>query len=65
MNEEKLKEYDELVRLVEEVKSDAEKFFIKGNKSAGTRVRKTMQEIKNAAQNVRLKVSELKGKNNI
>ena len=58
--EDKLKEYDELMGLVEETQADAEKFFIKDNKAAGTRVRKKMQEVKNAAQNVRLKISELK-----
>tara|TARA_R110000824_G_scaffold19177_2_gene74696 strand:- start:664 stop:846 length:183 start_codon:yes stop_codon:yes gene_type:complete len=34
--------------------------FINGNKSAGTRVRKSMQTIKNAAQNVRQEVQEIK-----
>tara|TARA_R110000737_G_scaffold124693_1_gene157090 strand:- start:8 stop:190 length:183 start_codon:yes stop_codon:yes gene_type:complete len=34
--------------------------FINGNKSAGTRVRKSMQNIKTAAQNVRLEIQEMK-----
>ena len=34
--------------------------FINGNKSAGTRVRKHMQSIKGAAQNVRTGVQEMK-----
>ena len=34
--------------------------FMKGNKSAGTRVRKSMQMIKHAAQNVRQTVQEIK-----
>tara|TARA_R110002110_G_scaffold135893_1_gene320262 strand:+ start:135 stop:317 length:183 start_codon:yes stop_codon:yes gene_type:complete len=34
--------------------------FINGNKSAGTRVRKHMQSIKGAAQNVRTEVQEIK-----
>ena len=38
---------------------DLEKFN-SGNKSAGTRIRKAMQNIKNLAQNVRVKVQEVK-----
>ncbi len=34
--------------------------FINGNKSAGTRVRKHMQTIKSAAQNVRTEVQAIK-----
>ena len=40
------------------VQADATKFFENGNKAAGTRVRKAMQEIKNLAQVVRTEVSE-------
>ena len=38
---------------------DVEKFE-QGNKSAGTRIRKSMQEIKNLAQEVRVEVQEIK-----
>ena len=38
---------------------DTEK-FVEGNNSAGTRVRKCMQNIKNLAQNVRKEVQEMK-----
>ena len=34
--------------------------FINGNKSAGTRARKSMQTIKTVAQNVRTEVQEMK-----
>ena len=34
--------------------------FIAGNKSAGTRARKSMQSIKEAAQNVRKHIQEIK-----
>ena len=34
--------------------------FSEGNNSAGTRVRKAMQNIKNLAQNVRIQVQEQK-----
>jgi len=50
-------EYDELKRLVQEAEEDVSK-AIGGNKAAGTRVRKKMQEIKSAAQEVRKKILE-------
>ena len=41
------------------VEVDAEK-FVEGNNSAGTRVRKTMQTVKNLAQQVRVEVQNQK-----
>lgn len=67
-----LDKYDKLVKLLTEeveidgkkfdLKDDFEKFFIRGNKTAGTRIRKVMQELKKAAQEVRDDVQEYKGK---
>lgn len=55
--------YDQLIKiLTEEVEIDGkkyllrdefEKFFVKGNKTAGTRIRKFMQEIKRKSQEIR------------
>jgi hypothetical protein len=50
-------EYDNLKRLVDEAGDDVQK-AAGGNKAAGTRVRKKMQEIKSAAQEVRKKILE-------
>lgn len=50
-------EYDTLKRMVEEAAEDVAKAE-GGNKAAGTRVRKTMQQIKAAAQEVRKKILE-------
>ena len=44
------------------LKDDFEKFFVKGNKTAGTRIRRMMQEIKKASQEIRNDVQEYKGK---
>lgn len=44
------------------VQSDVEK-FTNGNKSAGTRIRKAMQEIKLLAQTVRTEVQAIKNNN--
>lgn len=62
--------YDELLKLLTEevevngkkvnLKEDFEKFFIRGNKTAGTRIRKVMQEIKKLSQEVRNDVQTYK-----
>ena len=52
-----MQEYETLKRLVAEAEEDVAK-AIGGNKAAGTRVRKKMQEIKSAAQDVRKKILE-------
>jgi hypothetical protein len=46
--------------LVASAEGDVEKFFVKGNASAGTRVRKSMQELKALAQALRSEVQEKK-----
>jgi len=53
-------EYQKLKQLVDEVADDIYK-AVGGNKAAGTRVRKIMQDIKNTAQEVRRKILDLRG----
>jgi hypothetical protein len=55
-----MQEFDNLKRMVDEAAEDVAKAE-GGNKAAGTRVRKKMQEIKAAAQEVRKKVLEGRG----
>ena len=50
-------EYEKLKRLVAEAEGDYQK-AIGGNKAAGTRVRKSMQDIKAQAQAIRVRVLE-------
>ncbi len=50
-----MEQYELLKRLVAEVEEDVRK-AVGGNKAAGTRVRKKMQEIKAAAQAVRTQI---------
>ena len=67
-----LDKYDALVKLITEeveidgkkfnLKDDFEKFFIRGNKTAGTRLRKMMQEIKKVSQEIRSDVQDYKEK---
>lgn len=54
-----MEEYLKLRRLVEEVADDIDKAR-GGNKAAGTRVRKIMQDIKNAAQDVRKRILDMR-----
>jgi len=54
-----MEQYEKLKQLVEEVAEDVYK-AIGGNKAAGTRVRKAMQEIKNTAQEVRKQVLDIR-----
>jgi hypothetical protein len=49
---------DQITEALESIQEDVVKFDEKGNKAAGTRVRKAMQLIKGAAQDVRVYVSE-------
>ena len=52
--------YEELKNLVSSLEEDASKFYEKGNKAAGTRVRKSCQDIKNLCQDIRVDVSSKK-----
>lgn len=54
-----MQEYETLKRLIAEAEDDVQK-AVGGNKAAGTRVRKAMQDIKNAAQDVRKKILDLR-----
>ncbi len=49
--------YRQLVKLVTEAEADVQK-AAGGNKAAGTRVRKTMQDIKKTANDLRVKIIE-------
>ena len=53
--------FDELQDVVNDCQTDVSK-FIEGNNSAGTRVRKAMQEIKKLAQFVRVEVQDQKNR---
>jgi|TARA_B110000908_G_C10218245_1_gene433891 hypothetical protein len=49
--------FEEMKSTIAEVQNDVDKFAGKGNGSAGTRVRKAMQELKNLGQEVRKEIS--------
>lgn len=52
--------YSKLIELLEEAKKDATKAYDKENISAGIRVRKTMQDVKEIAQQVRKEIAEIR-----
>jgi Histone H1-like protein Hc1 len=52
--------FDELKSLMMSLEDDFSKFYEKGNKAAGTRVRKGMQDLKDLAQNIRVEVQSAK-----
>jgi hypothetical protein len=55
-----MEKFQELKTLVESLNEDVTKFSEKGNKSAGTRLRQGMQELKKLAQEIRVEVSASK-----
>ncbi len=52
--------FQELQELVASFEKDFVKFYEKGNKSAGTRIRKSMNELKRKAQEIRKEIQEIK-----
>jgi hypothetical protein len=52
--------FNEIKSLVETLEKDVTAFFEKGNKSAGTRVRTTLQSLKKLAQDLRVEVQAVK-----
>lgn len=55
-----MEKFEELKAKLAEIETEAEKFYVKGNKAAGTRLRKGLQEIKTLSQEIRVDVSEKK-----
>jgi len=51
---------DEVKNLTTELEADLEKFYEKGNKAAGTRARKQLQELKKLSQEIRLEIQNMK-----
>ncbi len=55
-----MEKYNAILDLMKSLEPDFEKFFVKGNKAAGTRIRKGMQDLKALAQDVRVAVQDKK-----
>ncbi|MCC7437656.1 MAG: histone H1 [Armatimonadetes bacterium] len=52
--------FNQLKELVASFEKDFEKFYVKDNKTAGVRVRKHMQTLRQVAQDIRNEVQEKK-----
>lgn len=65
-----LDKYEYLIKILTEeieidgkkinLKSDFEKFFVKGNRTAGTRIRKVMQLLRKSAEDIRVDIQKYK-----
>lgn len=51
---------EDMIAALMEARSDYNKFYNDGNSAAGTRVRKVMQEVKTAAQDLRVNIQNTK-----
>ncbi len=54
-----MNKYDQLKEFVEGLEEDFAKFYEKGNKAAGVRVRKSMQQLKAMAQEIRVDIQSI------
>ncbi len=52
--------YAELRSLLLSLETDFRKFYEEGNKTAGTRVRKGLQDLKSLSQEIRTEVQDMK-----
>jgi hypothetical protein len=55
-----MEKFENLKALIESLTEDMDKFHTKGNNAAATRVRQGLQQVKKAAQEIRLDISEMK-----
>lgn len=55
-----MEKLEQLSQILEAAKADGAKFYEAGNASAGTRLRKAMQDLKAIAQAIRAEVTEVK-----
>ena len=52
-----MENFNELKAMIAGMEEDVNKFYEKGNKAAGVRVRKSLQDVKTLAQTMRQEVS--------
>ena len=52
--------FSEIKSLVDSLEVDMEKFYSKSNKTAGTRARKSLQDLKKLSQDIRIDIQNRK-----
>jgi len=55
-----MQRFEDLKKAVEELHTDFEKFYVKGQAAAGTRVRKGLSDLRRLAQDVRKEIQMVK-----
>ncbi len=55
-----MQRFEDLLKAVNELHTDFEKFFIKGQAAAGTRVRKGLSDLRRLAQEIRKEIQMVK-----
>lgn len=56
-----MEKFEKLKSFLATLEGDFDKFYAKGNKAAGTRIRKGMQDLKALAQEIRVDIQSKKG----
>jgi hypothetical protein len=51
---------EQIRSMIAELEGDMNKFYEKGNKAAGTRARKQLQDLKKVSQEIRLEIQDMK-----
>jgi len=54
--------FDDVKNLISGLEGDMQQFYEKGNKAAGTRARKGLQNLKKLAQEIRLEIQDIKNR---
>lgn len=54
--------FDDIKGIITGLEDDMVKFYEKGNKAAGTRARKGLQNLKKLSQEIRLEIQDIKNK---
>lgn len=54
--------FDEIKSIITGLEDDMVKFYKKGNKAAGTRARKGLQNLRKLSQEIRLEIQDIKNK---
>lgn len=56
---------EQIRSMIAELEGDMDKFYEKGNKAAGTRARKQLQELKKVSQEIRLEIQDMKNNGDV
>lgn len=55
-----MNQFEDLIQAVKNLETDFEKFYIKGQAAAGTRLRKGLSELRKQAQEMRKNIQDIK-----